>query len=359
MHRPSPQNPEPHAHSHTKAHFMLALASLALVWILMPFYGAILWGLIIALIFEPFHRRVLPMVGQRANWAAFLTLLLVLVVVIVPFALIATTLTRQAAGLFQRLQSGAIQPGVYFQSVFDALPSGLADLLQHLGLDSLASLQARLNLALADGSQWIAGQALSAGQITFRLTIQLCITLYLAFFLIRDGAQLAQAARRLVPLAPQHTQVLFEKFHTVILATIKGNLLVAAVQGALGGLAFWYLDVTGVVFWAVVMAFLSLVPAVGASLVWLPFAIYFFISGAIWQGAGLVAYGMLVIGLVDNLLRPMLVGKSTRLPDYMVMITTLGGMAVMGVNGFVMGPMIAAMFMAVWHIYGVTLHSED
>ena len=152
---------------------------------------------------------------------------------------------------------------------------------------------------------------------------------------------------------------LFDKFHTVILATIKGNLLVAAVQGALGGIAFWFLGVTGAVLWAVVMAFLSLVPAVGASLVWLPFAIYFLVSGAVWKGIGLIIFGVMVIGLIDNLLRPMLVGKSTRLPDYMVMITTLGGMSVIGINGFVIGPLIAAMFMAIWHIYGVAAHSEN
>ena len=92
-------------------------------------------------------------------------------------------------------------------------------------------------------------------------------------------------------------------------------------------------------------------PAVGAGLVWLPVALYFFATGAVWQGIALCAWGVLVIGLVDNLLRPVLVGKDTRMPDYVVMITTLGGMAVFGINGFVLGPVIAAMFIAVWEIY--------
>ena len=102
------------------------------------------------------------------------------------------------------------------------------------------------------------------------------------------------------------------------------------------------------------MAFLSLLPAVGAALVWLPVAAYFLLTGALWQGIALIAYGVLVIGLVDNLLRPVLVGKDTRMPDYLVMITTLGGMAVFGINGFVIGPAIAAMFIAAWHIFGTT-----
>jgi predicted PurR-regulated permease PerM len=140
----------------------------------------------------------------------------------------------------------------------------------------------------------------------------------------------------------------------VVRATVQGNLLVAAIQGALGGLAFWFLGVSGALLWAVVMAVLSLVPAVGAAIVWLPVALYFLMTDAIWQGVSLITWGVLVIGLVDNLLRPILVGKDTRIPDYVVMVSTVGGMAVFGINGFVLGPLIAAMFIAVWHIYGAS-----
>jgi predicted PurR-regulated permease PerM len=131
------------------------------------------------------------------------------------------------------------------------------------------------------------------------------------------------------------------------------------LQGLLGGMAFWFLDVKGALLWGVVMAFLSMLPAVGAALVWLPVALYFLFTGATWQGIALIAWGVLVIGLVDNLLRPILVGKDTRLPDYVVLLTTLGGMVVFGINGFVLGPAIAAMFVAVWHIYGSTRSDVD
>jgi predicted PurR-regulated permease PerM len=125
---------------------------------------------------------------------------------------------------------------------------------------------------------------------------------------------------------------------------------VAIVQGALGGLMFWFLGIQAPVLWGVVMAFLSLVPALGTGLVWAPVAVYFLVTGAVWQGIVLIAYGVLVIGLVDNVLRPVLVGKDTKMPDYVVLITTLGGMAVFGLNGFVIGPLIAAMFIASWDI---------
>jgi predicted PurR-regulated permease PerM len=295
---------------------------------------------------------------RRHNWrrtpAALLTLLLVLIVGVVPFALLTAALAREAAMLYQQLQSGEINPLLYFHGLFDALPNWITALLDRVGLVDFATLQRSIATAMTQGSQFIATQALGVGQITFELVVGIFITLYLAFFLIRDGDDVARAVQRATPLAPEYKRELIDKFTTVIRATVKGNLLVAAIQGALGGLAFWYLGVRGALLWAVLMAFLSLLPAVGAGLVWLPVAVFFFVTGAIWQGIALCAWGVLVIGLVDNLLRPILVGKDTRMPDYVVMITTLGGMAVFGVNGFVIGPTIAAMFIAVWHIYITT-----
>ena len=331
---------------------LLVAVSLGFLWILLPFYGTVLWGSIIALLFAPLYRWLLPRLHRRPTLAALLTLLCVLLIVVIPFALISAALAREAAGVYARLQSGELSPALYFHDMLEAMPQWMAALLERFGLIDLDTLQRRFAAALAQGSQFIATQALSIGQNTFDFVASVFITLYLAFFLIRDGDAVTRAVRRAIPLAPEHKRELLEKFTTVIRATVKGNLLVAAIQGALGGIAFWFLGLSGALLWAVLMAFLSLLPAVGAALVWLPVALYFLITGATWQGTALLAYGVLVIGLVDNLLRPVLVGKDTRMPDYLVMITTLGGMAVFGINGFVIGPAIAAMFIAVWHIHG-------
>ena len=350
-----PVEPAPARAGEQRALLVLLVAvSLALAWVLLPFYGTILWGTIIALLFAPLYRWLLPRCKLRRTPAALATLLVVLLLVVLPLTLITAALAREAAGVYQRLQSGAMNPSLYFHGVFDALPGWITALLDRFGLFDFATLQQRLTAALAQGSQFIATQALAIGQNTFEFVVDLFVTLYLAFFLIRDGESLARELRHAIPLAPTHRKELFDKFAVVIRATVKGNLLVAALQGALGGLAFWFLGVNGALLWAVLMAFLSLLPAVGAALVWAPVALYFLLSGAIWQGLALVAWGVLVIGLVDNLLRPILVGKDTRMPDYVVMTTTLGGMAVFGINGFVLGPVIAAMFIAVWHIYGTT-----
>ena len=172
--------------------------------------------------------------------------------------------------------------------------------------------------------------------------------LYLLFFLLRDGDDLARRIKDAIPLRPEQQRALFDKFTVVIRATVKGNVVVAVLQGALGGLIFWLLGIHAPLLWAVVMAVLSLLPAVGAALVWLPAAIYLLAAGHVWQGVLLIGYGVLVIGLVDNFVRPVLVGKDTQMPDYVVLVSTLGGIAIFGFNGFLIGPVIAAMFIAVW-----------
>ena len=331
---------------------LLVLVSLAFGWILLPFYGTIMWGAIIALLFTPLYRRLLPRLRQRRTSAALVTLLVVLLVVVLPFAMVTAQMAREAAGVYQHIDSGEWDPALFLRGLFDALPDWATGLLEHFGFKDFDTLQHQLVASLKQASQLIGKQALGIGLNTFDFVASLFITLYLAFFLIRDGGSVVRALRDALPLAPEHKLELADKFVTVVRATVKGNLLVAAIQGMLGGLAFWFLGVGGALLWAVLMAFLSLLPAVGAGLVWLPVALFFLMTGAVWKGLALIAWGVLVIGLIDNLLRPMLVGKDTRMPDYLVMISTLGGMAVFGINGFVLGPAIAAMFIAIWQIYG-------
>jgi predicted PurR-regulated permease PerM len=356
---PAPAEHEPTPLEKRTLLLILVIVSAALAWILLPFYGTILWGVVIALLFAPLYRRLLPRLARRRTPAALLTLLVVLLMVVLPLALIAAALAREATDVYERLQSGELNATRYFRGVFDALPDWITAWLDRFGLVDFNTLQKRLSDALARGSQFIATRALGLGQLTVEFIVDLFITLYLAFFLIRDGDALARTLRHAVPLATAHRRELVGKFTVVVRATVKGNLLVAALQGLLGGLAFWFLGVKGALLWGTVMAFLSLLPAVGAALVWAPVALYLLFSGALWQGVALIAWGVLVIGLIDNLLRPILVGKDTQLPDYVVLMSTLGGMVVFGINGFVLGPAIAAMFVAVWHIHGSTRPAAD
>ena len=342
--------------SHSELHWktflaLLLVVSIAFGWVLLPFYGAVFWGTVLAILFEPFYRQLLGGMRGRKNLAALTTVLLSLVMVIFPLAVITAALVQEVTTLYQSIRSGTLNFGAYFQQVMDALPSWLLDLLNRFDVDNLWGLQEKLATAAAQGSQLIATRALTIGQNTFEFVISFAIMLYLLFFLLRDGRDLSRKIMTAIPLSTEHKYKLLSKFTTVIRATVKGNIVVAITQGALGGIIFWLLGIQAALVWGVVMAFLSLLPAIGAGLIWGPVAIYFLVTGAVWQGVILILFGVLVIGLVDNVLRPILVGKDTRMPDYVVLISTLGGMALFGLNGFVIGPVIAALFIAAWDLF--------
>ena len=335
-----------------KTFLVLVIAvSLAFALILWPFFGAVLWGTVVAIVFAPLYRRLLRLMRQRRNLAALATVMIILVMVILPMTLIIASLGQEAAGVYQRIQAGELNFGQYFQQVFAALPDWAANLLKRFRLTNLGAVQERLSAGLMKGSQFLAAQAINIGQYTFDFIVSLFVMLYLLFFLLRDGDGLSKRIQDAVPLRAEQQRELLNRFTIVIRATVKGNIVVALVQGALGGLIFWFLGITAPLLWAALMAVLSLLPAVGAGMVWLPVAVYLLATHAVWQGLVLIAFGVLVIGLVDNVLRPILVGKDTKMPDYVVLISTLGGIAIFGINGFVIGPVIAAMFMAAWDIF--------
>ncbi len=330
---------------------LLLLVSIAFCWVLFPFYGAVFWAVILAILFAPLQRRLARRFRGKPNLAALLTLLATLLIAVLPMAIITTLLVQEGAALYQRIESGELDIGAYLVQFRDMLPQSIQSQLQRVGLGDLQDVREQLSGFALQGSQFLATKAFSFGQGTFEFLIVFAVMLYLLFFLIRDGRQLVAQMREAIPLEDEQKRRLFSKFTRVVRATVKGNVVVAVTQGALGGLIFWFLGIPSVLLWAVVMAFLSLLPAVGAGLIWTPVAIYYFVSGDIWQGVILTLYGICVIGLVDNVLRPILVGKDTKMPDYVVLISTLGGLALFGLNGFVIGPLIAALFMSSWGLF--------
>ena len=333
---------------------LVAAVSVAFAWIVWPLAAAILWGTIIAILFAPLQRRLTRALGGRHTLAALLTLTIVVVIVILPLTFVAVLLAEEASDLYTRVRSGEMSVGMYFRQIIDALPPWAVSQLDRFGLTDFSTIQQRVTRALLQGSQAIAASALSIGQSTFDFIVSLFVMLYLLFFFLRDGDLLSDRIAGAVPLRAEQRQALAEKFTVVIRATVKGSIVVAVVQGILGGFIFWALGIHAPLLWGVVMTVLSLLPAVGAALVWLPVAIYFLATGRIGSALLLIAFGIFVIGLVDNVLRPVLVGKDTRMPDYLVLVATLGGIAVLGVNGFVLGPVIAALFIAAWDIFATS-----
>ncbi len=336
---------------------VLISVSLAFAAILLPYFAAILWAVIVAILFEPAYRRLLAVMPARRNGAALLTLLMILAIVVLPAALLTVALLNEAASVYQRIQSGNLDPEQIFVAFESAIPAWLSDALDRLGIGNIAAAKDMFGGGAAAGVRAVLGQALSIGQGVFDLFVKLMVMLYLAFFLIRDGETIQQRVSAAIPLQTDHLQLLVERFIVVVRATIKGSIVVAILQGLIGGIVLWALGIEAALLWGVLMGAASLLPAVGTGLVWVPMALYLFLSGSIWQGIVLVVCGLFVIGMVDNVVRPVLVGRETRIPDYVVLITTLGGLQIFGLHGIVIGPVIAAMFIAVWDI-AATMRSQ-
>ncbi|TNB91378.1 AI-2E family transporter [Pseudomonas jessenii] len=330
---------------------LLLLVTVAFIWILLPFYGAVFWAVILGILFAPMQRRLQQKFGWQRNLTSLCTLGICLVIAILPVIILSVLLVQEGATLYTNIESGQLDIGAYIAQFKHSLPPYFQHLLDRFGMGELNGLREKIVKASMQGSQVLASQAFSFGQGTFEFVVSFGIMLYLLFFFLRDGAELVRKIRTAVPLEENHKRRLQLKFNRVVRATVKGNLVVAVTQGALGGAIFWFLDIPSALLWAVLMGFLSLLPAVGAGIVWAPVAVYFLLSGMIWQGVVLGLFGVFVIGLVDNVLRPILVGKDTRMPDYMILISTLGGLAVFGLNGFVIGPLIAALFMSSWALF--------
>ena len=246
---------------------LLILITLAFGWILAPYFGAVFWGAIFALMFKPLFAWLLRKMPAHRTGAAMATVLLILLVVMLPLGLILASLVQEAAALYERMQTGQFSFGNYFQQVYAALPEWVLNLMQRFDLGTSGLIIERVSTSISKGSQFLATQALNIGQNAFDFVISFFVMLYVLFFLLRDGQALSKSIEKAIPLESGIRHELSEKFVTVIRATVRGNVVVAALQGALGGLIFWMLGIHAPVLWGTLMAFLSLLPAVGAALV--------------------------------------------------------------------------------------------
>lgn len=316
---------------------------------MLPFSTPILWAVVLAVLFTPMQSYFEQRLHGRRNLAAVITMLACILIVVIPVMLVINSLLEESKSLVERIKAGQFDLGLYLQHIIDALPAPVHNLLAKMNLSlDIANIRETLSTVGVKIFNYGSNQVISIGQVTLQFIIYLGVMLYLLFFLLRDGVWLGNEIKRAVPLTEVHKTNLFQRFSTVVIATVKGSIIVACIQGALGGVAFWFLGIQGAILWGCIMSVLSLVPAVGSSLVWAPVAIYFLVTGSFWSGLILTLYGVLVIGMVDTLLRPILVGKDTKLPDWLIMLSTLGGISVFGLNGFILGPLLAAMFVTVW-----------
>lgn len=337
---------------------------LLVVLVTMTFFGLIqsflltsFWAALLALVFRNTFRRLRIRLRGRDNLAASLTTLLILFVVVIPLFFVTVALVNQSAELYVRIQSGEVDANIIIDWIESRVP--IADeFLKQFGY-SFEQLKTALSEAALSVTQAAAGQAINFTQNAINWMVQFFLMLYLLFFFLRDGQQIMKAIMDVLPMGNRREKILFQRFAKVSRATLKGTLIVAIVQGSIGGILFALVGIEGAVFWGAVMTLLSLLPVGGSGLVWIPAAIIMFVQGSYIKGIIIVITGVLIIGLIDNFLRPMLVGRDTEMPDYLILLATLGGIAWFGLSGFVLGPVVAALFITCWDMMGKEYGGKD
>lgn len=333
--------------------FLLAV-TLGFGLLLKPFFGTIFWACAIAIIFTPLQARLLQRWPNSPNLAALATLLVCTLVLVLPVVFIISSVVNEGVLIYGKLQTGEINPAHYIDLVHQAFP-GIEHTLEKFGVN-LEQLRGDAVNTVMTGGKFIASHTLSLGQNAFGFMVSLVLMLYITFFMLRDGDQLINLLVRALPLGDARERMLFALFAEVTRATIKGNIVIAIVQGSIGGITLACLGVPGAILLGVFMCFASLIPAVGSALIWVPIALYLAAAGQTSSALILAGIGAGVIGTIDSLLRPLLVGRDTKLPDYLVLLSTLGGISLFGINGFVIGPLVAALFIAFWGIFIREVH---
>jgi len=302
----------------TKGFFILILVivSLAFFDILAPYFSAVFWASILAVIFHPVKNKVRSLLGERNGLASLLTLGIICLIVFTPLIVILSSLAIELNVVYTKLQHTDSQFPEVVASLFTHLPDWARNFLVDHNLDNATQIQQKLSDAALKGGQYLAGSAFLIGKGTFGFAISFGIMIYLLFFLLKDGPYLVRQILDSLPLSDFVKQHLFAKF--------------AAVSRA-----------------------------VGSEIIWVPAAIFLFATQQLWQGFFIVGFFVIIVGLVDNILRPLLVGKDTKMPDYLILISTLGGMEIYGINGFVIGPLIAALFIACWNLLSGRDHAGN
>jgi predicted PurR-regulated permease PerM len=327
----------------------ISLLALAISW---PFLRPLLLGAMLAGLSHPLYRWLARCFRGRTSLASFTTLLILVVLAVGPLGAFAGLVINQALEVSEKAIPWAREhfgPSSGFDvhrwvvarfPVLEPYVPSQETIIENVGLAAKS----------AGGFLVAAASRMTAGTAAFLLNI--FVMLYAMFFFLRDGKVILEKILYYIPLRHEDELQMIERFTSVTRATIKGTVIIGIVQGTLAGLALWMAGITGAAFWGTVMVILSVIPGVGSALVWIPAVIYLYASDQALAATLVAAWCAAVVGTIDNVLRPMLVGKDARMPDLLILVGTLGGLFLFGPIGFIAGPLVFGLFLTVWEIYG-------
>ena len=325
----------------------LVIVSFLFLYLLTPFFSPIFWAAVIAIIFRPLYERLNRKLN-RPSVCAVIIFLLITLIIILPGSIMGSLLFSESMHVYESHSTD----GGTIENIVKSITGAVQDnpYVARLHIDEQFWTEKFSEIARGI-SNYIFVQLKAVTQNTLVFVVQFAVMLYTLFFFIRDGDKFLGMAMRVLSLGQEREKVLYERFVATARATLKVTMIIGGLQGSLGGLMFWVTGIEGALVWGVVMILFSIVPVVGCSIIWIPAGVIMLLMGHFWKGILILAFGVFVISMVDNLLRPILLGRDVQMHPLLIFLSTLGGLSLFGFSGFVIGPIITSLLLAMWAMY--------
>lgn len=334
---------------------ILGIVTLLFGYVLKPFFSAIFWAVLLSAIFAPLNGWLCGKMANR-NLSAGLTLCAVLVTLILPVGFILALLVGETIDLYQSIHSNGHSWMNTITGIFNSISAH--PLIARFNLDQQFITDKSVELLKA-ATEFLFKNLSALTQNTLLFFIQFAVMIYCLFYFLRDGDHLTDAIAQYMPVDQRHINTFISEFLVTSKATLKVTVVIGGIQGLLGGFIFYVTGIERALVWGVLMIGFSIVPALGSAVIWAPAGIIMLLLGHIWQGIAILVFGSVVISMVDNLLRPILLGSDIQMHPLLIFLSTLGGIAFFGFSGFVLGPVIASFFLAVWKLLPELYPRED
>ena len=341
------------SHVHTLLLMAVTVAGIYICYQLAaPFIPAFTWALALAVLFAPLY-RLLEKKIKHPNLTATICVLAAVLIVVVPAAFVAQRILGEAASGAETVKT-MIESGEWHR-VLDAHP-------RMAPVELWIEQQFNLPEIINNAASWLTSTAASFVQGSVLQLIGVVLTFYILFYFLRDRSAILDTLRSLSPLSAADMNRIFDGISDTVHATVYGTFAVSLVQGILGGLMFWWLDLPAPLLWGVVMALLAVVPVLGAFVIWIPAAIFLFLDGSEGKALLLTLWGAIVVGGIDNLLYPMLVGSRLKMHTILAFVSIVGGLIVFGPSGLILGPVmftVTRILLEIWSSQNKFEQAED
>lgn len=333
---------------------LLAAVTIIFLMTIKVFAYPIFWAMVTAAIFYPIYRWLNQKI-KHPDLSSIITLTIVFLVIVIPLSVLGTLVVRQSFDLYSSIKNNREQLIKTVQDTTYWIQNH--SLTKELNFDDAFWVE-KFSQVAQKITSFLIESATTFTQDSLTFIIMFIIMFYALFFFLRDGEKLLRKIMHLCPLGDRYEKKLYDKFTSTARATIKGNLILGAIQGGIGALLFSLTEIPGALILGIIMMLFCIIPGLGSLIVWLPVGLIAIFSGNVWQGVTILIVGSVLISTIDNLLRPILVGKDIQMHPLLVLFSTLGGIVVFGASGFIIGPIMAALFMAFWDMYEEYYHNE-